>query len=431
MFTKLVKYTLSAPLCLVASDTGLSITFVRTCRLIDAPWLDPIITIERKAGHMGLILLRYGELALKGANRKLFIKRLRSNIRDGLKRHGVAARVESIRQRIYVHTDQVDQALDPLSRVFGLVSISPVAQVSRDMDAIVAECLASAEQAGVGPGVSYRVRSRRADKTFPHISPEIDRLCAEAISLKLGGRIDLSKAADVTIGVEVAREHALVFGRTIPAPGGLPVGSEGRVVALMSGGIDSPVAAWLMLKRGCTVIPVHFSQSDAEAAKALDNVERLAEWAYGWRMRPIVESHSEVIAPTLDRLRAVEQECWSCLFCKRAIIARAIAIALEHNAQAIVMGDSLGQVASQTLPNLRVVSYGAELPILRPLIGMDKSEIVDLARRIGTFDVSTRNETPCPFLPAHPITRGNLEKLIEIETALASLEDRPAAETTP
>jgi len=380
---------------------------------------------------MGLILLRYGELALKGANRKHFVKRLRGNIRDGLKRHGVAARVESIRQRIYVHTDQVDQALDPLSRVFGLVSISPVAQVRRDMDAIVAECLASAEQAGVGPGVSYRVRSRRADKTFPHISPEIDRLCAEAISRKLGGRIDLSKAADVTVGVEVAREHALIFGRTIAAPGGLPVGSEGRVVVLMSGGIDSPVAAWLMLKRGCTVIPVHFAQSDGEAGKALDNVERLAEWAYGWRMRPIVESHEEIIAPTLERLRAIGQERWSCLFCKRAIIARAISLAKEHNAQAIVMGDSLGQVASQTLYNLRVVSYGAEMPILRPLVGMDKSQIVDLARRIGTFDVSIRNETPCPFLPAHPITRGSLERLLEIQAALGSFEaEHPAERST-
>jgi len=183
-----------------------------------------------------------------------------------------------------------------------------------------------------------------------------------------------------------------------------------------------------MLKRGCTVIPVHFAQSDGEAGKALDNVERLAEWAYGWRMRPIVESHEEIIAPTLERLRAIGQERWSCLFCKRAIIARAISLAKEHNAQAIVMGDSLGQVASQTLYNLRVVSYGAEMPILRPLVGMDKSQIVDLARRIGTFDVSIRNETPCPFLPAHPITRGSLERLLEIQAALGSFEAEHPAE---
>ena len=380
---------------------------------------------------MGLILLRYGEVALKGANRKIFLKRLRGNVRDCLKRHGIAAEVESIRQRVYVHTDQVEEALEPLSRVFGLVSCSPVAQVTRDMDAILDECLRTARAAGVHDGVSYRVRARRADKTFPLNSPAIDRLAAEAISREMGGRIDLSKAADVTIGVEVAREHALVYGRSIPAPGGMPLGAEGRVVVLMSGGIDSPVAAWLMMKRGCSVIPLHFAQSEGEERKALDNVARLAEWAYGWKMRPIVENHDQVIAPILERLRAVGQERWSCLFCKRAIIRRAIAVAEEHNAQAIVMGDSLGQVASQTLHNLRVVSYGATMPILRPLIGMDKTEIVALARKIGTFDISTRSETSCPYLPTRPATRGTVEKLLEIERAMEQDEGTLDMENAP
>ena len=371
---------------------------------------------------MGLILLRYGELALKGGNRNLFLKRLRRNIRVCLKANGLQGEVESIRQRIYVHTNQVDEALDPLSRVFGLVSLSPVDEVPRDIDAIVPECVRAAERAQVGPGVTFRVRSRRSDKTFPYISPKIDRLAGEAIYRALGGKVDLSKRADVTIGVEVSDQSALIFGRSIPAPGGLPLGCEGRVVALISGGIDSPVATWLMMKRGCGIIPVHFSQNEIETQKALDNIDILRRYSYGWRLHPIIVDHHETIGPALEKLEKIGRERWSCLFCKRALLAKACEIAHEHGAHAVVMGDSLGQVASQTLSNLEVVSHCIPKPILRPLIGMDKTEIVNLARRIGTFDISIRSEAGCPFLPAHPLTRGTVKELLEIERRMEQVD---------
>lgn len=370
---------------------------------------------------MGLILLRYGELALKGRNRVAFVRQLRRNIRVCLKAHGIAGEVVSQGQRLYVRTERVEEALEPLSRVFGLVSLSPVAEAARDIGAIVAECVRQAGLAGVRGGVSYRVRARRADKTFPYISPEIDRLAAEAISRAHGGRIDLSKAADVTIGVEVSHTAALVYGRVIPAFGGLPVGVEGRVVALISGGIDSPVAAWLMMKRGCNVIPLHFAQHETETAKALDNIRVLARYSYGWELRPVVLDHGETIAPILHKLRQIGEERWSCVFCKRAILQKACEVAEELGAHAIVMGDALGQVASQTLANMEVISYGIRKPILRPLLGMDKSEIVALARRIGTFETSTRAEEGCAFLPAHPLTRGTVAKMAEILQRLAAL----------
>ena len=371
---------------------------------------------------MGLILLRYGEVALKGGNRRVFVRRLRSNVRACLKAHDIRGEVLSVGQRVYVRTDQVDEAVEPLRRVFGLVSLSPAKEVARDIDAITAESVRCAKEASVGSGVSFRVRARRADKTFPYISPEIDRLAGEAILEAVGGTIDLSKRADVTIGVEVSRGGALIFRQSVSAPGGLPVGTEGRVVALISGGIDSPVAAWMMMKRGCAVIPVHLAQHETETSKALDNIEVLASHSYGWELRPVVLDHHEVIGPTLQKLRDIGQERWTCIFCKRAILLKACEIADDLGARAIVMGDSLGQVASQTLANLEAISFAIPKPIFRPLIGLDKTEIIDLARRIGTFDISTRNEKLCPFLPARPVTRASLEKLQLIARKLDETE---------
>lgn len=371
---------------------------------------------------MARIILRYGELALKGGNRVEFVRRLRRNVRAALKAEGLTGEVHSAGQRVYVETDDTEAALDPLGRVFGLVSLSPVVRVPREMDAIAAECARQAEQMGLGPETSFRVRARRTDKAFPHISPEIDRLAGEAVVRATNARVDLSKGADVTLGVEVTREGAMVYGRTIAAPGGLPVGTEGKVVVLLSGGIDSPVAAWMMLKRGCGIVPLHFSQNEVETAKAMDNVEALARHAYGWRLRPVVVSHDETIVPTLDALQRLGESRWSCVFCKRALLTRATALADELEANAIVLGDSLGQVASQTLANIELISYGIKKPILRPLIGLDKTEIVDIARRVGTFDISTRDAESCPYLPNRPITRGRMEKLLEIMERLRQEE---------
>ena len=363
---------------------------------------------------MGLVLLRYGELALKGRNRSEFVRRLVRNVRACLRANAIQGEVTQAGQRVYVRTEQVEAALPALCRVFGLVSVSPVISMEPRIDAIISECVRQAKGADVGPDVAFRVRSRRSDKTFPYISPEIDRLAGEAIVAATRGRVDLSKAADVTIGVEISREQALVFGRVLPGPGGLPLGVSGRVVALISGGIDSPVAAWMMMKRGCTIIPVHFSQNQVETQKALDNVDILGRYSYGWTLHPTVLDHNETISPTLRELERMGEERWSCVFCKRALLSRAAQIAEQYGAHGIVMGDSLGQVASQTLLNLEVVSHGIAMPILRPLLGLDKVEIIDIARRIGTFDVSTRASESCPFLPAHPLTRGTVDKLEQI-----------------
>lgn len=360
---------------------------------------------------MGMILVRYGEIAIKGKNRVEFVRRLRRNMRDALKRRGLSGRVWSEGQRVYVETDQVEEALEALRHVFGIVSLSPVVEVPPDLEAMKAEAVRQALAAGLNPGRSYHIATRRADKGFPLTSPEINRVLGAAVQQATGARVDLSDEADVVIGVEVQRQRALVFGQVVPAWGGMPVLSQGRVMALMSGGIDSPVAAWLMMKRGCGVIPIHFYQNETEKSKVLDLCARLQDFSAGFDIRPVIVDHGEVMGDIPQRLRAIGQGRWTCVFCKRAMLRKASQVADELGADAIVVGDSLGQVASQTLANMRVISYGLDKPILRPLVGYDKAEVMALARRIGTYDISIRAAEGCRFLPPNPMTRASLEGL--------------------
>lgn len=376
---------------------------------------------------MGLILVRYGEIGIKGKNRMEFVRRLRRNMRDALKRRGVAGRVWSEGQRVYAETDQVAEALEALRHVFGIVSLSPVVEVPPDLEAMKAEAVRQALAAGLGPGRSYRIAARRADKTFPLTSPEINRVLGAAVQEATGARVDLSDAADVVIGVEVQRERVLLYGGVVPGWGGMPVLSQGRVVALLSGGIDSPVAAWLMMKRGCGVIPVHFYQNETEKAKVLDLCARLQDFSAGFAIRPVIVDHGEVLGDLPQRLRALGQERWTCILCKRAMLQKASEIARDLGASAIVLGDSLGQVASQTLENMRVISHGLDALVLRPLVGYDKAEVVALARRIGTYDISTRAAEGCRFLPPNPLTRASLEGLRRVLEDLGETPPSPWA----
>ena len=360
---------------------------------------------------MGLVLLRYGEIGLKGKNRAYFFRKLRRNVRTCLKANGIEGEVWQEGQRIYLRTGQVEEAIAAVRRVFGVVSLSPVQETAADMESITDEALALARRIGLDVDRTFKVRVRRADKAFPLISPEIERQVGMTIAEATGARPDLSKAAQVTVGIEIHPGRTLIFGERIPGPGGLPLGSQGRVVSLLSSGIDSSVASWLMMKRGCSVIPVHFSTSPAQTEQVMELVEALNRHAYGWQLKPIVLSHQEVLAPTLGRLRAHRGERWACLFCKRVMLSKAAEIANEMRASALVTGDSLGQVASQTLSNLEVISYGIEKPILRPLIGMDKTEIMTLARQIGTYEPSTKEAHTCPFLPDRPLTQASVAKL--------------------
>ena len=375
---------------------------------------------------MSLILIRYGEIALKGQNRTYFFRKLRRNVRQCLKANGIPGEVWQSGQRIYLETEQLDEAVEAVQRVFGIVSLSPVQVTPADMEAISLEAVAVAQRAGLDAKRSFRVQARRADKTFPLISPEIERQAGAAVVMATGARVDLSSSAEIEIGVEVHPGRAFVFGETIGGPGGLPLGSQGRVVALLSSGIDSPVATWLMMKRGCGVIPLHFSVSQSQTDQVLALVEALNQHAYGYYLKPVILNHHEVLGPTLARLHEMRKERWACLFCKRAMLAEAAKLAEERGAGALVTGDSLGQVASQTLSTLEVISYGIQKPILRPLIGLDKTEIMAMARRIGTYQPSIESAHACPFLPDRPLTQGSVAKLRGIIDQMAEAEAKSA-----
>jgi len=372
---------------------------------------------------MGLVLLRYGEIALKGKNRIYFYRKLRRNLRKCLKANGISGDVWQEGQRIYLEAERVDEAIEAARRVFGIVSLSPVRVVPAEMEAITEEALALTGRMGLDESRSFRVKVGRADKSFPLISPEVERQVGGKIAEATNARVDLSNDAQVTVGIEIHPGKALIFGERIPGPGGLPLGSQGRVVSLISSGIDSPVASWLMMKRGCGVVPVHFSISPAQTEQVEAIIEALNQHSYGWRLKPIILSHHEVLAPTLAKLREHRGGRWACLFCKRVMLSKAAEIAEEMGASAIVTGDSLGQVASQTLSNMEVISYGIEKPILRPLIGMDKTEIMDLARQIGTYEASIQDAHSCPFLPDRPLTQATVSKLRELLDRMEGAED--------
>jgi thiamine biosynthesis protein ThiI len=368
---------------------------------------------------VGLLLIRYGEIGLKGRNRTYFLGKLRHNLRVCLRAHAIAGSVWQEGQRIYLETEQVDAALEAVCRVFGVVSASPVLRVPATMEEITQKAVELGLQAGLDSLRSFRVRARRADKSFFPISPEIGRLVGEAVIEATGARVVLSQDPDLEIGIEVRPGHALLFGQTTPGPGGMPLASQGRVVALVSTGIDSPVATWLMMKRGCAVTPIHFCTSEAQADQFRAILGVLERYSYGWAMKPVIVSHEEVLGPSLSPLKELRAQRWTCLVCKHAMLSKAAEIATQTGASAIITGDSLGQVASQTLTNIEAISSGISKPILRPLIGLDKTEIMAIARRIGTYEASIRDAYPCPYLPSNPVTHSRMATL---ETLFAEIQ---------
>ncbi|MHB1318056.1 MAG: 7-cyano-7-deazaguanine synthase, partial [Anaerolineae bacterium] len=204
--------------------------------------------------------------------------------------------------------------------------------------------------------------------------------------------------------------------------GGLPVGIEGRVVALLSGGTDSFVAAWMMIKRGCAVIPLHLAMSADSTDAVLEQVAQLQRYSYGWQLRPAIVDYQEAIEPLLQQLQDHRERRWTCLVCKHAMLVRAAALAREVDAHGIVLGDSMGQVASQTLRNLEAISSDITVPIYRPLIGMDKNEIIALAEQLGAPKTTTQARPPCPYVPDNPVTRAPLDGFEAIWERLSKVE---------
>ncbi|ADU51392.1 thiamine biosynthesis/tRNA modification protein ThiI [Thermaerobacter marianensis DSM 12885] len=369
-----------------------------------------------------VLLVRYGEIGLKGRNRPQFEQALVRQVRRALAPWpGVA--VYRTPGRVWVEPPAGTDAtplLEALQRVFGIVAVAPAEQVPLDLDAIAGAAQqvledaleAEAGRPGTPPGprITFKVEARRSNKRFPLTSLELNReLGNRLLAAHPELKVDVQRPR-ITVHVEVRHDGAYVYARSVPGPGGLPVGVTGRACALLSGGIDSPVAVWMAMKRGLSVIPVHFHSppftSERAREKVVDLTRVLARW--GGAMPLWVVHFTEV-------QRAIQLECppeLTITLMRRMMFRIAERIAARERALALVTGESLGQVASQTLESIRTISAVATLPVLRPLIGMDKTEIVERARAIGTYDISILPYEDCCtlFVPAHPATRPRPEQ---------------------
>ena len=365
---------------------------------------------------MPSVIAHYQEIALKGKNRPWFLRRLVRNLRELLVGLSVRA-VRTPMGRVDIVFDREDDWTEiesRLSRAFGLANFSLARRAPLDVDAIGDAILRDLPKADVP---SFRITVRRADKRFPMLSPEIERIIGRRVQEARGWKVDLSRPA-LMIWVEIVPGEAFYHFGKLRGAGGLPVGTSGRIAVLLSGGIDSPVAAWRMMRRGCQATLVHFHSYPFLSRTSQDKARELAQVLTQYQMRtrlylvPFGELQRQITLTVPGELRVVVY--------RRMMLRIAERIARRVHAQALVTGEVVGQVASQTLDNMSVISSVAGMPVLRPLIGFDKEEITAEAERLGTYRISVIPDEDCCtlFTPRHPATRARFREVESAESAL-------------
>lgn len=366
-----------------------------------------------------MILLKQGEIVLKGQNRRFFENKLLANLKRRLKPFG-EFKVYSTQSTVYVEPIgecDMDGALEAAQMVFGFVGVTRALACEKDKDAIfeaakkyLAEDLQSAK--------SFKVEAKRADKRFPMSSVELSQYVGGLLSDDFPEiAVDVHNP-ELLVHVEVRETSAYVHARPLPGAGGMPVGSNGSAVTLLSGGIDSPVSSYMIARRGIHLVPVHFFSFPYTSEQAKEKVLELAKILTGYCGRLAVE-----IVPFThiqEEIRANCPEEYFTLIMRRFMMRISDKIAFQNGCKALVTGENLGQVASQTMEALRVTEECVSLPVLRPLIGMDKTDIVQIARRIGTFDTSILPYEDCctVFTPRHPRTKPKLDDVLKAESVL-------------
>jgi tRNA uracil 4-sulfurtransferase len=385
---------------------------------------------------MNSIVVHYKELALKGGNRPWFVRVLAHNLRVALAGLDVRA-VRSVMGRIEIElgSDLVadsrtanpewNEVRDRMRRVFGIANFSYAGRAPLDLKALAETILADLDDRRPE---SFRVSARRADKRFPLTSPQIEREVGGLIQEATGWRVDLGQPA-FTIHIEMLSDGAFYFFGKEPGAGGLPTGTGGRVACLLSGGIDSPVAAYRMMRRGCTVLLVHFHSYPILSRASQEKVREIAALLTTHQLRsrlllvPFGELQQKVLLAVPAPLRVV--------IYRRLMVRIAEKLARRWRARALVTGEVIGQVASQTLENMTNIAEATTMEVLRPLVGMDKDEITAQARQIGTFPISIIPDQDCCqlFTPRHPATRVRRDEVELAEQALpvAEMVDAAAA----
>ena len=369
-----------------------------------------------EGGKDGYILIHYNEIGLKGKNRPIFIDRLAKRVERAASLF-CEAKVKKRTGRLILETTGLkdsDALIDALGKVFGLAYFARAQKIPLDLEAATKTALEMIAPLKIK---NFRVRTRKSFPSTPVSTREWDRTIGARIQARRHLPVDLDHPG-LTVHIEVIPREAWMYVEKIPGPGGLPISSLGRVAALLSGGIDSPLAAWRIMKRGCEVVFIHFHGapylSRASADKAEDLAQVLNSYQLGSRlyMAPFGNLQKEIVLATQPEYRVV--------LYRRFMTRIGERIAKLEKARALVTGESLGQVASQTLPNLAAIEDAVQIPILRPLIGMDKEEIIEQAKGIDTFDISIEPDQDCCslFVPKHPAIRSHAGHLRGIESRL-------------
>jgi thiamine biosynthesis protein ThiI len=370
---------------------------------------------ENTPEFTGVVLVRYGELFLKSEPvKRQFIGALLRNMGAALESEGLTFTNEVHRGRILVHGQEPEQIAGVISRVFGVVEVAVCARVPPDPEHIAEAALRVASRR-LSPGMTFAVRARRQGVEGIS-SQQLGSLVGSRIYNAIGGlTVDLD-LPDYEVFVELREFGGLVYDNPRPAPGGLPWGTQGPVISLLSSGIDSPVASWLMMKRGCMVEHLHFDGGVFAGADVKSTAIRhhatLSEWCRGYPFVLHICDAEFFYQALVDKV----PPRYRCVLCKRFMFRVGSAVAERQGALALVTGDNLGQVASQTLSNMAAISAGAgPTPVLRPLIANDKNETIALARKIGTFRQERQGDLGCRAVPGMPATRTTAEELDKLE----------------
>ena len=355
-----------------------------------------------------LTLVRYSEIGTKGDNRNYFEELLARNIMAKLNESSVKGRVNTEESRLIVETEErVDHLL---SKIFGISSFSVVERLSSSVEEIVKRVMR------IEVNGTFRVTVNRRDKNFPITSQEFSAKLGELVlNANPRAKVDLFNY-EKNIGIDIGSRFTYIYEDTVQGVGGMPVRSQGKGVALISAGIDSPVAAYMMMKRGMELNLIHYFQSSRTLEKVFRNKELLEQYS-PYPIEIKIMDHRKMIGKTVMELRKNKEQRWTCIFCKREMYKEGENYAREIGGKAIITGEDLGQVASQTLDNLNTIEEKVNIPVFRPLIGFDKIEIERLSEKIGAFDIflSDTSSCDCYFLPSRPRTKSSPEEMNEVE----------------
>lgn len=367
-----------------------------------------------------LIVVRFGEIGLKSMPvRSQFLEKLAENIRYSIKREGISDYdVNKTRGRVFVEVEDIDKVLGSLSYVSGVVSYSPAIKTVSEKSILLSEAFDVASKF-VGEDDSFAVRTNRVGN-HDYSSLDINEELGRRIEEEIGAKVDLDNP-DKSVYLDVREDDAYIFKEKIDGLGGLPCGVQGSVVSLFSGGIDSPVAASRLVKRGCYVTPVYVGKGRFSSEEEFERVVEVAE-KFSRYLPKEIELIFVDLEPVFEKI-AEGGGRYSCILCRRAMYRVAEIIAVEDGYEGIVTGESLGQVASQTLSNIRVLEESISFPVYRPLIGFDKVETISISRDLGFFEVSSQDVGSCSILPDKVKTRADLDTVKKLEKNLGLVDE--------